>query len=650
MPEAVADDPAVVPEHARILQLSGDVDGAVDRLLRAFEKTGNIRICQALVQMEIERGDDAAADAHIRSLPDETGATRIWFVNAVRVAERLGHHEEALERCERAIACLPSNAVFKSNRWRALVRLGRSAEAEQDCLVEATEDSADVDTKLAAARFLAAIGKASASADIFLKLAASEPTSPQIARVWATVLLEKAEAQEAKAVLSRLKPEAHDDPEIARLLARVDWALGDFDCAQQRRSRLVNRFPDNSILQMDLVRGMLALGQLSDALDLLESIPDEPSSTRLQKLLLRSEAEFNEGRYSESLSLVDEVLAIESGHVAALRRKSDCLLFLGDLEHSWQEHANATRARASRDLSGRTGWKLRNSSLAGRILNEFRLLSTPEILAGCAEDVDQRQLLTKLKPLQESDPGNTSISLSMMGALKRSEQITDHPCSSALEGREHRIPKRLTQYWDTSEPPKQVVWLMDLARDMNPDYDYCRFNDSEARQFLRDMEEPAVFRAFQIGHKPAVKADILRLAVLWHEGGVYLDADDRCLHPLDSVVDQRLRFIGYQEAPRNIGNNFLAVEPGNPIIRAALEDAVFAFEKSLGEVAWLGTGPGALTRAFARFATTQDGSLAPDIWIMPESRLRHFIAPHIRMSYKFGHTHWQSEFNMLSKG
>jgi mannosyltransferase OCH1-like enzyme len=71
---------------------------------------------------------------------------------------------------------------------------------------------------------------------------------------------------------------------------------------------------------------------------------------------------------------------------------------------------------------------------------------------------------------------------------------------------------------------------------------------------------------------PAERSDILRLEVLWLEGGVYVDTDFECHKPLDPLIDG-LDFFTAKLKPNGwVNNAFLGATAQHPIVDRALND------------------------------------------------------------------------------
>ena len=162
-------------------------------------------------------------------------------------------------------------------------------------------------------------------------------------------------------------------------------------------------------------------------------------------------------------------------------------------------------------------------------------------------------------------------------------------------------------------------------------------------------------RAYQRAENPAEKADVFRLAYLYAQGGVYVDADDRCLAPISSVLPSHVTLAVYQEdyalgglAIGTLGNNFLAAAPNNAVIGRALELATEALNRGDTEMVWLKTGPALITRAFAEIASKTPlklGAWLENIALLERRQLSQFAAIHCFTAYKKTQRHWSNTIN-----
>ena len=127
-------------------------------------------------------------------------------------------------------------------------------------------------------------------------------------------------------------------------------------------------------------------------------------------------------------------------------------------------------------------------------------------------------------------------------------------------------------------------------------------------------------------------------------GGLYVDADDRCLAPLEAVLPAGTGFLGYQEGFSTVSNNVLGAAPGHPVIARALIDAVAALNRGDSDSLWLSTGPGLISRSFA--LEFSDSPLKPELWLRGVRVLERFellqsVAVHCFARYKTTRKHWK---------
>ncbi|MBV9783779.1 MAG: hypothetical protein JO264_08155 [Acidisphaera sp.] len=212
----------------------------------------------------------------------------------------------------------------------------------------------------------------------------------------------------------------------------------------------------------------------------------------------------------------------------------------------------------------------------------------------------------------KSDPRSTGASKNALLALYRLGQlslITELP-SPTRETAGPIIPQKIFQFWDTASPPVEVEALMNTWSEKNRSYQYVRFDDSSAAAFMEQAFPSWFSEALLYCHHPAMRSDLIRLAYLFVHGGIYVDADDECLQPIDRVFSQlggNASFIvsAAKLQPIHLNNWFIASVPQHPILADALREScegILAF-KAAGTRSdiWDTTGPGLLTRTVAKY-------------------------------------------------
>ncbi len=113
-------------------------------------------------------------------------------------------------------------------------------------------------------------------------------------------------------------------------------------------------------------------------------------------------------------------------------------------------------------------------------------------------------------------------------------------------------------------------------------------------------------------------ADLMRYEILFEQGGIAVDADSRCLRPLDDFLFDHDPFASWESEtarPGLISCAFMGACSGNELIGTIIED--IAKEKTLlDRMAWRSTGPLRLTECAKRTGY-------PDLTIFPS----HYFNP-----------------------
>lgn len=186
-----------------------------------------------------------------------------------------------------------------------------------------------------------------------------------------------------------------------------------------------------------------------------------------------------------------------------------------------------------------------------------------------------------------------------------------------------KIPKIIHQLWIGPKAPP--IKLMNTWRDKHPDFEYIFWNKEEIkkREFIFSCQSKIDEMTELNG-----KADIMRWEILEKMGGIFIDADSICLHPLDDQILSKKAFSAYEN--EEIRGNLIATgtmgfPPNHTIPKKAIQwiknsDITLSeeVEKEKQEnpnkktkIAWYTVGPGLLTRI------VEENKLKNEIYIFP---------------------------------
>jgi mannosyltransferase OCH1-like enzyme len=127
------------------------------------------------------------------------------------------------------------------------------------------------------------------------------------------------------------------------------------------------------------------------------------------------------------------------------------------------------------------------------------------------------------------------------------------------------IPRIIHQLWTpVGSMPLEIGEMMGTWQELHPDWDYRFWTEANlptlANQDLWDRasevspEAPEQFRS-----------DVARYEILYHHGGVWVDADFWCQRPLDPLLEDRAFFAG-RETYRWLNNALIGAVPGHPVM------------------------------------------------------------------------------------
>ena len=180
----------------------------------------------------------------------------------------------------------------------------------------------------------------------------------------------------------------------------------------------------------------------------------------------------------------------------------------------------------------------------------------------------------------------------------------------------HKIPRIVHQTWKTCSNIShlQSQWRSGCST-MNSDWEWWLWSDEDNRRLIAE-HYPWFLDTYDAYQHPITRVDAVRLFYLHRFGGLYLDLDFACLHPIDQLMPQPdgHAIFSYQYPDQLLGkigavaNNVMAAPPGHPFFTRAISD----LQRSRNASVLFAAGPNFLTsnlRMFADYAAGQKSSL-----------------------------------------
>jgi hypothetical protein len=128
------------------------------------------------------------------------------------------------------------------------------------------------------------------------------------------------------------------------------------------------------------------------------------------------------------------------------------------------------------------------------------------------------------------------------------------------------IPRIIHQIWIGPDrlPEGHRAWI-ETWKEHHPEWEHRLWTEDDLPD---DPIRPEVLNRLR---SPVERADILRLEILYRQGGVYVDTDVECLRPMDDALAGH-DFVGVCLKPGRMTNTFIASAPGHSLLERALRE------------------------------------------------------------------------------
>ncbi|QXT34169.1 hypothetical protein KV697_09925 [Sphingomonas sanguinis] len=177
------------------------------------------------------------------------------------------------------------------------------------------------------------------------------------------------------------------------------------------------------------------------------------------------------------------------------------------------------------------------------------------------------------------------------------------------------IPKRLHVIWvgDESKRPDNCI---DTWRTMHPDWEFRLWgnDDFAATQWVNQAHMDAMW-----GRELNGVADMMRWEILYHHGGVLVDADSICVRPLDDHLLECEAFASWESEvarPGLIAAGYFGAEVENPFVGQIIKD-IAAEASVIDRMAWQSVGPQRVTDAYRAYGYNRM-RIYPSHYFIPE--------------------------------
>lgn len=179
-----------------------------------------------------------------------------------------------------------------------------------------------------------------------------------------------------------------------------------------------------------------------------------------------------------------------------------------------------------------------------------------------------------------------------------------------------RIPKRIHWVWMGSQIPERCeIWLERWVK-LHPGWDFCAWNEDNIRTMLPPALLGLVDNAGHLvkGNQWQFVSDIVRYALMFNYGGVYVDVDTEPRKSLGDLCEVDCWF-GWEQDNKWVGNTYIGSRPGHPFFARLINGLETSAKLHRGKSrANLVSGPVYVTRQLKGYS-------GPQVTVYPQAML-----------------------------
>lgn len=160
------------------------------------------------------------------------------------------------------------------------------------------------------------------------------------------------------------------------------------------------------------------------------------------------------------------------------------------------------------------------------------------------------------------------------------------------------IPETFHRVWVGGPEPSWLQGFAGTWTQHNPGWTLCQWDDVQVERLRPLVNQDVYDRAELLAGKLAgqLRADVLRLELLWRFGGVYVDADFEAVAPLGPLIEDVGLFAAWEKQDVWVNNAIMGASREHPFVGRLIEDLPRSVAENAGARPATMSGPKWLTR------------------------------------------------------
>ena len=141
-----------------------------------------------------------------------------------------------------------------------------------------------------------------------------------------------------------------------------------------------------------------------------------------------------------------------------------------------------------------------------------------------------------------------------------------------FKGKSQKIQKNIWQTNYSNKVSLSIYLNYLFNRLMSLSYNYHYVSTEDRLTFIKKTADVNTIQAYERLNDGAAQADLWRLLILRHHGGIYMDIDAHLIFPLSGIIKSKDKELFILKGTNNAHTNyFIAAEKNHPILSKATE-------------------------------------------------------------------------------